>query len=111
MLHALRYLQIVEQTTQDHLEKMYMDLNYWSMFIYQERNNNKFFNEEFVIIRKLAGSHLSLIDAGIQLSYLNRMYYSQSGYDSHPVYGHRATTLSAWNHHGGTLFQRPRLQV
>ncbi len=75
MLHALLYLQIIEQTTLDHLEKMYMDLDHWSTFMYQEHNNNKFFNKELGIISKLAGSHLSIIDAGIQLSYLKRMYY------------------------------------
>jgi hypothetical protein len=47
--------------------------------MYQERNNNKFLQEELGIIRKLAGSHLSIMDAGIQLSYLKRLYFSQSG--------------------------------
>ncbi len=79
MWHATRHLQIVEQTTPDHLKKMYMDLDYWSTITYQEHNNNKYLNEELGVIRHVADSYLSIIDAGIQLSYLKRLYFSQLG--------------------------------
>ncbi len=85
MWKALLHLRIVKQTTPDHLEKMYMDLNYWSMIMYQERNNNKYFNAELGIICQVADSHLSIIDAGIQLSYLksttcSRVCFTQHNY-------------------------------
>jgi hypothetical protein len=61
----------------DHLKKMCMDHCYCSMITYQERNNNKYLNKELGVIHRLAESYLSIIDAGIQLSYLKRLYCSQ----------------------------------
>ncbi len=40
---------------------MYMDLDYWSTIIYQERNNNQYLNEELEVICQVAD--LSIIDA------------------------------------------------
>ena len=79
MRHYRRHLQIVEQTTPDHLKKMYVDLNYWSMIKYQERNNNQYLNEELGDIRQVACGYISIMDTGIQLSYLKVLYYLQSG--------------------------------
>jgi hypothetical protein len=63
----------------DPIKKMYMDLHYWSTITYQGRNNNQYLKEELGVIHQVADSYLSIIDAGIQLSCLKRMYYSQSG--------------------------------
>jgi hypothetical protein len=76
--HARRHLQIVEQTTPDHLEKMYIDLDYWRTITYQEHNNNQYLNEKLGVIRRVACGYISIIDAEIQLSYLKLLYYSQS---------------------------------
>ena len=55
---------------------MHMDLDYWRTITYQERNNNQYLNEELGVIRRVACSYISIIDAGIQLSYLKLLYYS-----------------------------------
>ncbi len=34
--HARNHLQIEEETTSDHLKRMYKDLNYWSLIFFQE---------------------------------------------------------------------------
>ncbi len=73
MGHARSNLYIVVQMNPDHLKKMYMDLVYWSVSAYQERNTNQFLG----IIRQMAYGHLSIIDARIQLNYLKQLYYLQ----------------------------------
>jgi hypothetical protein len=74
---ARRHLQIVKQSTPDDLKKLYMNLDYWRTINYQKRNNNQYLNEELGVIRQVACGYLSIIDAGTQLSYLKRLYYSQ----------------------------------
>ena len=46
----------------------------------QERNNNRYLDEELGAIRRVASGYISIIDAGIQLSHLTGklLYYSQS---------------------------------
>jgi hypothetical protein len=63
---------------------MYMDPDYWRTITYQERNNIQYLKEELGIIRQVACSHLSIIDAGIQLSYLKR-FYSKTGTYFNPL--------------------------
>jgi hypothetical protein len=54
---------------------MYMDLDYWRTFTYQELNNNQYFNEKLGAICRVACCSISIIDAGIQLSYPKLLYY------------------------------------
>jgi hypothetical protein len=75
MRHARRHLQIVEQTTPDHRKKICMDLDHWCTITHQERNNKHYLNKELGVICQVADSYLSIIDAGIQLSYLKWLYY------------------------------------
>jgi hypothetical protein len=58
-----------------HLEKMHMDLDYWTTITYQERNNNRYLKEELGVIRRVACCYISIIDTGIQLSHLKLLYY------------------------------------
>ena len=51
--HIRRHLQTVEQRIPDHLQKMYMDLDYWKTISDQERNNNQYLNKELGVIRRV----------------------------------------------------------
>ena len=58
---------------------MYQDLEYWSMISYQERNSNRLLTEVLGVVRKEEYGANSIVDCGIELGYLHRMYHSGSG--------------------------------
>ncbi len=53
---------------------MYMDLDYWRLITYQQSNNNQYLNEQLGVICQVAYGYFSIIDTGIQLSYLKQLY-------------------------------------
>ena len=62
-----------------HVKRMYSDPEYWRNYSIQERNINKLFMSTVDLARRIDKGTLSMIDFGIQLGSLQRMFHQSTG--------------------------------
>ena len=77
--HDKRHLQVAEQTASDHFIKELHGQEYWKSFSYQELNNNSLLAESIRFIKRLKEGEIDIIECGIEIGYLERMYYAEFG--------------------------------
>ncbi len=71
--------QLAESVGKDHIKHMYSDPEYWCNYSIQERNINKLFSSTVVLARQIEKGTSPIIDFGIELGSLQRMYHQGMG--------------------------------
>jgi hypothetical protein len=77
--HERSIWQLAESVGADHVKRMYSDPEYWRNYSIQERNINKLFMSTVDLARQIDKGTLSMIDFGIQLGSLQRMFHQSAG--------------------------------